>query len=189
MSDGEVPTTHVRLVDPPDRPGRTTVNLLGSLASRLGTLHLVTGADAVGAMTAGLAKLGREVAGTVDGKRFLEAISAGRAGANGDAIWDSLRIGEWASSLPPSPLLDHVRNDLALLLAADLETALAGPLAPADAAGAEGGPVAEPATFPHYLLGLWTFAREVLTAIDALLETTLPEAGRVVPGGSAPEIR
>jgi hypothetical protein len=171
----------VRLVDVPGQTGRTTVSLLASLAARLGALHAVTGADATGSLTAGYAALGREVAVTADGARLKEAIERTRTGANGDALWERLRLQEWASSLPPAPILDDLRNDLALLAADDLDTVLALPPAPAEALGDE-GPLPAPSTFAEYLVGMWAFAHEVVRGIEALVATSASPSSAVRPG-------
>ncbi len=175
----------VRLVDGAAGPGRTTATLVASLAARLGTLHVVSGAQAVGSLVAGFAALGRAVAGTVAGARLKQAIEAGRAGTNGEALWSALGIDEWSAGLPPSPVLDHLRNDLALLLADDLEDTIdllpiPGELAGTDAPDDGAGP-----TFADCVLGLWAFARELDGAVAAVVRETLPPAGAVVAGTGA----
>lgn len=174
----------LRLVDEPDSTGRTTATLLASLAARLAALHSISGADAIGALTAGYAALGRKVAETAEGRRMFEAICRGRAGSNGDRLWNALLIGQWASSLPPSPVLDQLRNDLALLLADDLDAALELPPIPPEIAGVD-RPDPESATPAHYLLGMWAFAREAAAGIEALAAATSPPCERVVPGTRA----
>lgn len=178
---GDPETVRLRLVDEPDSTGRTTATLLASLAARLASLHSISGADAIGALTAGYAALGRRVAESAEGSRMLEAISRGRAGSNGERLWDALLIREWASSLPPSPVLDQFRNDLALLLTDDLDAALELPPMPAEIAGAD-RPAPEPATLAHYLLGMWAFAREVVTGIEALAAASRFSGERVIWG-------
>ena len=162
--------SRVRLVDAAGGPGRTTATLVASLAARLGTLHFVSGAAAVGSLVAGFAALGRELRQTAPGARLHHAIETARAGTNGDALWSALKISDWASGLPPSPILDHLRNDLALLLADDLEDTLALLPIPGEAAGAQ-APVddEQPASFADCVLGLWAFAREITQAVDALV--------------------
>ncbi len=175
----------VRLVDAPEEAGRSTATLLASLTARLATLHLVSGADAVGSLTAGLARLGRDVAGTAAGARLRRALEGGRAGTNGSALWSALRIDEWASSLPPSPMLDQLRNDLALLLADDLQPTLELlpiPPEPADPRTVAGP---EPATFIDFTLGLWVFSLEVVRAIESMAAPTMG-AGPLVPGAQPP---
>jgi hypothetical protein len=169
----------VSLLDEAESPGRTTATLLASLMSRLATLYAVSGADAVGSLVAGYAELGRAVGATAEGARMRSALEAGRPGLNGSLLWSELRLDEWASTLPPSPVLDQLRNDLALLLADDLETAL--DLAPVPA-GLEGRPTPERprATFTDFALGLWAFSRELVAAVDALAAPTLEAPGRVV---------
>ena len=174
----------VRLVDIPGHTGRTTVSLLASLAARLSALHAVTGADSTGSLTAGYAALGRDVAATSDGARLKEAIERSRTGANGDALWERLRLREWASSLPPAPVLDDLRNDLALLAADDLDTVLALPPAPPEAVG-DDGPLPAPSTFAEYLVGMWAFAREVVSGIEALVATSPARTTTVRPGPAA----
>jgi hypothetical protein len=178
---GDLEPARLRLVDEADTAGRTTATLLVSLSARLAALHSISGADAIGALTAGYAALGRKVAETAEGSQMFEAICRGRAGTNGERLWAALLIGRWASSLPPSPVLDQLRNDLALLLADDLDAALELPPMPPDIAGPD-RPDPEVATPAHYLLGMWAFAREVVAGMEALAAATLPPAERVVPG-------
>lgn len=182
---GDSTPPRLRLVDEPHTSGRTTASLVTSLAARLAALHSISGADAIGALTAGYASLGRKVAETAEGQRMFEAICRGRAGGNGNRLWDALLIGRWASSLPPSPVLDQLRNDLALLLADDLDAALELPPMPPEIAGAA-TPEPEPATAAHYLLGMWAFAREVVTGIEALAPTTSSRVEGVIPGTPPP---
>jgi hypothetical protein len=146
----------VRLVDAAEQNGRTTATLMASLTARLGSLYLVSGADAIGSIAAGLAALGRQVAGTAEGARLRAAIEAGRAGANGERLWSELRIEDWLSTMPPSPVLDQLRNDLALLLAPDLEQTLELLPILGEVAGSSAGQ-AERARFADYLIGLWAF--------------------------------
>ncbi|MCI0390632.1 MAG: hypothetical protein MOB07_17945 [Acidobacteria bacterium] len=178
----------VLLIDQADGPGRTTATLVASLAARLATLHLVSGADAIGALTSGFAALGREVSRTAEGARLRKAIEAGRAGANGNELWSKLRIGEWVTSMPPAPALDHLRNDLALLLADDLESALEMMPIPIRMSGAEGAQNTEPATFVDCALGLWAFSRELTRAVEAMVAPTLTPPGGVTAEESDPEL-
>ncbi len=178
-----------RLVDAPAEPGRTTATLLAALAARLGVLHLTSGADAVGSLAAGIARLGRDVARTAEGARLREAIEAGRAGANGDLLWTSLGIGGWVSGMAPRPVVEDLRNDLALLLADDLAETLELMPIPGEAAGDRAEPPT-PSAFADLVLGLWAFSREVVFAVETLAAPTLPPADRVVAGASpdpAPE--
>ena len=184
------PPDRVRLVDRADGPGRTTATLVASLAARLAVLHLVSGADAVGSLTAGFCALGREVSHTVQGARLRKAIETGRPGMNGNALWSSLRIGEWASGMPASPILDQLRNDVALLLADDLETTLELLPIPSHMTGAQGSREIKPATFVDCLLGLWAFSRELVHAVEALAAPTLPPPGETMRAvGPGPEPR
>jgi hypothetical protein len=175
----------VRLIDCADDPGRTTATLVASLAARLGVLHLMSGADAVGAMTAGFAALGREVGRTAEGARLREAIEAGRPGANGNMLWKALLLEEWISSMPPSPVLDQLRNDLALLLADDLEETLRLMPIPGQSVGAKGVQQPEASTFADCLLGLWAFSKELLRSVEALAAPTASTSG-VRPAANPP---
>lgn len=180
------PTDRVRLVDAPQEAGRSTATLLASLMARLATLHLISGADAVGSLTAGMSRLGREVAATAAGAQLRQALESGRAGTNGPALWSALRIDEWASSLPPSPVLDQLRNDLALLLADDLQPTLE--LLPIPAEPSEGGnaPEPTPSTFVDFTLGLWAFSVEVVRAVESMAAPTMGSVSPVVAGAQPP---
>lgn len=181
------PLERVRLIDGADEPGRTTATLIASLAARLGVLHLISGADAVGAMTAGFAELGREVSRTAEGARLREAIEAGRPGANGNALWKALHLEGWVSSMPPSPVLDQLRNDLALLLVDDLEETLRLMPIPGQSVGAKGARQPEASTFADCLLGLWAFSRELIRSVEALAAPTASAEGVRHAAGSEPE--
>ncbi len=183
------PADRVRLVDAPQEAGRSTATLLASLTARLATLHMISGADAVGSLTAGMSRLGREVAATAAGAQLRQALESGRAGTNGPALWSALRIDEWASSLPPSPVLDQLRNDLALLLADDLQPTLE--LLPIPAEPSEGADAVEPAplTFVDFTLGLWAFSLEVVRAVESMAAPTMGSVPPVVPGAQPPPER
>lgn len=163
----------VRLIDAHDGPDRTTATLLASLEARLLTLYVISGADAIGSLVAGFAALGREVSRTAKGAKLRKAIEAGRPGVNGDMLWTKLRIADWASSMPPSPILDQLRNDLALLLADDLEATLELRPMPNQMAGVSGSPPIEPVTFVDCVLGLWAFSTELTRVVEALAAPTL----------------
>jgi hypothetical protein len=175
----------VRLVDVPEEPGRTTATLVASLAARLGVLGLVSGADAVGSLAAGFSALGREVSETAEGARLKEALQRGRVGANGDALWTTLLIGRWLSQMSPSPVIDQLRNDVALLLADDLVETLELLPIPSEPAGASAPELGE-WVFVDLVLGLWAFSREVVATVEAIAEPTIAPVGAVV-SGLAPE--
>ena len=162
----------VRLADAPDESGRTTATLVASLAARLATLYAVSGAAAVGSLVAGFAALGREVSRTADGARLRRALERGRIGANGDALWDTLRIRQWASLVPSAPVLDHLRNDLALLLAPNLHETLALLPIPGEPAGASAAAEEPPTEFLDCIVGMWAYSREMVAAVEALAEPT-----------------
>jgi hypothetical protein len=166
-------THRVKLIDDADEAGRSTATLLASLAARLGALHVITGGMAIGSLTAGFAQLGREVSATPEGARIRQALEQGRPGANGHAIWETLRIGEWASGHPPAPILDQLRNDLALLLADDLEDTLELLPIPPEPTGSRGTEDVPPATFLDFAVGYWAFSREAVRAVEAMAAPTM----------------
>jgi hypothetical protein len=175
-------TPRVQLIDDCNGPGRTTATLVASLSARLATLSVVSAADAVGSLTAGFAALGRETSRTAEGARLRKALESGRAGNNGNALWSALRISLWVSGLPASPVLDQLRNDVALLMADDLEAVLALlPIPPATAA-ALAADDQEPYTFLDCVLGLWAFSTELVRSVEALAEPTADQPGYVVNG-------
>jgi len=175
----------IRLIDGPDGPDRTTATLLASLEARLMTLHLVSGADAVGSLVAGFGALGREVSRTAEGARLRQAIETGRPGVNGDTLWTKLRIADWASSMPPSPILDQLRNDLALLLADDLDATL--DLRPLlnQMTGVNNVQPIETVTFIDCVLGLWAFSTELTRIVEALAALTASNEVVTTPLSSA----
>jgi hypothetical protein len=178
----------VLLIDSADGPGRTTATLVASLTARLATLHMVSGADAVGSLTAGFVALGREVSQSAEGARVRKAIERGRASANGNALWSALRISEWVSGLPASPVLQHLRNDLALLLADDLQDTLEVLPIPSQPAGAQVPESSESATFLDCVVGMWAFSMELVRSVEALAGPTLSPGGFVAAAdGPSPE--
>lgn len=168
--------TRVTLVDEPESAGRDTSTLVGSLAARLAALHLLSGADAVGSLMAGYCALGREVSRTGDGLRLRRALEEGRCGTTGDLIWLRMRIGDWVSSLPASPVLDQLRNDVSLLIADDVSEALDSLPYPPEFAH-DAGPGDERDTFVDFLVGFYVFSLEVIRAVDQLAAPTLGPPG------------
>jgi hypothetical protein len=179
--------TSVRLVDDPDESGRTTLTLIASLASRLATLHVVSGAAAVGSLVSGFAALGRHVARTAEGALLREAVAAGQVGRNGEAIWSALGIGAWATDLPAAPVLDHLRNDLAVVLASDLEATLKLLPIPSEPTQARSDEPDMPALFADCVVGLWAYSREMVRAVEALAAVAAPHAASKVPPEPAPQ--
>ena len=175
-------STPVRLVDSADGPPRTTPSLVASLAARLGTLFAVSGADAIGSLASGVAKVGREVADTADGRRARDAIEAGIAGHNGDALWRALKIDDWVSQLPASPVLDHLRNDYSLLLAEDLDATLDATPAASQSSDDSDTVPEERATFADFLIGLWFISGEVRTMLDDLIAANREEGPMITSG-------
>jgi hypothetical protein len=184
----------LRALDDPAGHRRTTRSLVASLAARLGVLGYVTGGQAIGSHLAGIAALGREIARTEDGERLLAGLERNRAGVNGEALWDALHIDGWLSSMPPSPVLDELRNDLALLMADDLEQILGGP---SDAAAVPTATLAEPrpVCFTEVMLGLWAWGRELTRAVEAAAGTSAAHHLTVIdrrgdgPGLEGPVLR
>jgi hypothetical protein len=176
-----VSPTRVTLVDEPESAGRDTSNLVGSLAARLAALHLISGADAVGSLLAGYCALGREVSRSGDGLRLRRALEEGRCGTTGDLIWLRMRIGDWVSSLPASPVLDQLRNDVSLLVADDVSEALDSLPYPPELAR-DAGPDGERDAFVDFLVGFYAFSLEVVRAVDDLAAPTLEPPGAFEPG-------
>lgn len=165
---GDVPV-EIALID--DHGPRTTADLVGSLLARVATLHAVTGAQAVGSLVAGLGALGRRSAETTaDGARLRETLRASRVAANGDDLWSRLGTGAALAASPPSPILADLRNDLALLLAHDLDAALADLdlIEPAEHIGALAEP--EPIDCVDLVVGLWAYSSEIVSAVQALTD-------------------
>ena len=168
----------VRLADLPGK-SRTTSSLVASLATRLSAMHVVTGGTAIGSLVAGMAALGREAGQTADGARLRDAIATGRPGVNGLTLWTALQIPQWLSLVPPAPILDELRNDMALLLATDLEATITSVPSPGQAAGS-GAPDAEAeVTFIDCVVGLWAFSTELTRAIETLAAPQERPAGTV----------
>jgi hypothetical protein len=164
----------VRLVDPEGDSDRTTAALISSLATRLIILHYTSGVSVVGSLLAGLSLAGREAARTAEGARLRAALAASPAARNGEAIWAALRIGDMAAGLPATPVIEHVRNDLALLLAPDLTETLGEiPVPPALKSRGANAPPGE-ANFLDCMLGLWAHAREITRSVEALASLAPP---------------
>jgi hypothetical protein len=170
----------LELIDEEDA-GRTTATLLGSLSARLASLYVISGADAIGSLTAGFAAYGREVARTAWGARMRRALETSRAGSNGDAIWKTLRIADWASTIPPTPVVQQMRNDMALIAAEDVAEMIAALPIPAQTQGARGLPPTIEANFLDFTLGLWAYAKETAKLIEALAAPTMDDGRPVVP--------
>jgi hypothetical protein len=85
--------------------------------------------------------------------------------------------------MPPAPVLDDLRNDLALLLADDLEPALRSGRENASTMTTELAP-AEPVGFVDLMVGLWAWGRELASAVEiaAGLADLAPQV--VQPAGS-----
>jgi hypothetical protein len=161
-------TVEVRLVDLPEDAGRTTATLFSSLAARLIALHYTSGVSIVGSTLAGLAEIGREVSKTAEGARLRRALETSEVAKNGDAIWKALRIADWTNGMPASPILDHVRNDLALILAEDLSDVVDDIPVPQETRLTRSPRAPEDLNFMDTLLGLWLYSREIVSAIEAL---------------------
>lgn len=176
----------LQLIDEPEGPGRTTATLVASLTARLATLGLVSGADAIGSLTAGFAALGREVSRSSEGARLRAALDSSRAGNNGRALWRVLKMNAWLAGMPASPVLEQLRNDVALLLASDLTDVLAVLPIPAQTAPARVEDDKEPYTFLDCTLGLWAFSAELVRSVEALAAATASAPGQFVEAQSSP---
>jgi hypothetical protein len=175
-----VSAVKIQLIDDAEEAGRSTATLLASLAARLSVLHYVTGATAVGSLVSGYVALGRAASATADGARLRRALEASRAAPNGQTLWSALKICDWLAGLPPSPLLDQLRNDLALLLAGDLDETVSLLPIPCPPQGDRGTVETPPPTAIDCIVGLWAFSRETTIAIEALAAGTM-SGGRVAP--------
>lgn len=175
----------VLLDDATDGVARTTETLLASLVVRVRTLALISGSQAVGSLVAGVAALGREAALGTEGARLRSALERSRAGSNADAIWAALHLGDLASMLPPSPVLEDLRNDVSLLAAPDVERALAD--LDEAAIGAGIGLVREPQRVEalDFLVGLWALGRFLGDAVELLAGRPEPDAAPVPPADAA----
>jgi hypothetical protein len=178
------PPPRARLVDPEGDADRTTAALVSSLATRLIILHYTSGVSVIGSLLAGLNLAGREAARTAEGTRLRRALLASPASRNGAALWAALRIGDMAAGLPATPIIEHVRNDLALLLAPDLaETLGSVPIPPPLRSRGADAPMGE-ANFIDCLLGLWAHSREITRSIEALAALA-PSAPSTFEGAGA----
>lgn len=175
----------VQLIDEAEGPGRTTATLVASLTARLATLRLVSGADAIGSLTSGFAALGREVSRSASGARLRRALEVSRAGNNGGALWAALQMNAWLAGLPASPVLDQLRNDVALLLASDLADVLTVLPIPCTNSAGRVEDESEPYTFLDCTLGLWAFSNELIRAVEALAAATASEQGEYVTSNKA----
>ncbi|WP_421741260.1 hypothetical protein [Cellulomonas sp.] len=176
----------VRLVDEPDRAGRTTAALVASLSGRLAALSLVSGADVVGALAAGVAALGRQAAETTEGRRLRDGLAHGRPATNAALLWKQLGIERWLSTMPPSRVLDQLRNDAALLLVDDLAETFELPPLVAEPTGADRP--ADPARIDplDLMVGMWVLATDTVDLVQALADSSGPPTATVVPGRPAP---
>lgn len=172
---------NIRLIDPPEDAGRTTASLFASLASRLITLHYTSGVSVIGSTLAGLAEAGREISKTAEGARIRRALEASAVKDNGELLWSALRVTGWTEGMPAAPVLDHIRNDLALLLADDLAETIENVPAPLENKVHRSKTVPAAITFIDTLMGLWIHSREIVQSVEALARSA-PEADTVEPG-------
>ena len=172
-------SSRVQLIDESEGPGRTTATLVASLTARLAALRVISGADAIGSLTAGFAALGREVSRTAEGMRLRRGLEAGRPGNNGNALWSALRMNTWLAGMPPSPVINQLHNDIALLLTDDLERTLAVLPIPSQTTTANAVEESDPYTFLDCALGLWAFSAQLVRSVEALATPTSPPAGNL----------
>jgi hypothetical protein len=179
------PDPVVVLGDAPDGAARTTGALLASLVVRTRTLALLSGSQAIGSLVAGVAALGREAAaGSAEAARLRSALERTRPGVNAEALWSALRLGDLPSILPPTPVLEDLRNDLALLVAPDLEQSLAE--LDERSLGTGIGLVLEPQPVEvlDMIVGLWVLSRFVGDAVELIAAPAPPGDGPVAAAGS-----
>lgn len=176
------PNLAASLIDVEDTAGRTTATLVASLAARLASLHFISGAEAIASLTSGFGELGREVSKTSEGAKLREALAASRVATNGDAIWDALRIGAWCSGAMPSPILAQLRNDVALLLADDVEDTLKALPFPPEAPTTAAPPPQQTVNFLDVVVGYWAFSKELVASVEALAESGRSAQQEVRPG-------
>jgi hypothetical protein len=87
----------------------------------------------------------------------------------------------------PAPCWTTFENDLALLLADDLEQALELPPIPNETAGSRGVQSIGPATFVDCVVGLWAFSVELVRAVELLAAPSLEPPGAVARSGTPPD--
>ncbi len=181
---------HVEITAP-SAESRDVDALLSSLLARLRTLGVISGTQALGSIVAGLGQLGQEASRTAEGARLREALQRTRVAANGEALWSRLGMDAAWSAFPPSPVMEELRNDLALLLANDLDAALADVdlIRPADGFGPLREP--EPIECVDLVVGMWAYSREVVAAVDAITAAaSIPETRPPINGdASGPVLR
>lgn len=157
------------VVDDPNGVPRQTTTLLAALLTRSATLGVISGAQTMASLAAGLAALGREASTTIEGQQLRQSIACGRVAQNLDLLFTRLGFGNLASKSPPTPMLEDFRNDLALLLSPDVADVVDAAVVGA-ATGTATGRLRQPVAVDpiDFVVGLWTFSREVVAALDAL---------------------
>ena len=70
------------------------------------------------------------------------------------------------------PVLDHLRNDMALLLATNRHETLALLPIPGEPAGTSAPAEEPPSEFLDCIVGMWEYSREMVAAVEALAEPT-----------------
>ncbi|HEX6641498.1 MAG TPA: hypothetical protein VF215_10325 [Thermoanaerobaculia bacterium] len=165
----------IQLVDVPGE-SRTTTTLLASLAARLGTLHFLSGSTAIGTLVAGIAAHGAQISASAEGARLRRSLEQNRIATNGERLWKELRIADWMTTVPAAPVIDQMRNDLALLLATDVDESLQLMPLPSPMTGGRPGSGEmrdeTTLTFLDYVIGLWALSRELTSAIEAIAAPT-----------------
>jgi hypothetical protein len=172
----------VQLADTERGPERTTATLIASLQARMTALFLVSGADAVASIAAGMARLGRQVSLTAEGMRMRQALESSRAAANGRAVWSKLRLSEWTCGIFPAPVLEQLHNDVAILLAEDVHQVLQALPLPSEMVGPDAMGDTPDVDFVDLAIGLWAFSRELTHCVEDLAAPHLPPRGSFGPG-------
>jgi hypothetical protein len=158
----------VRLADLADGPGRTPASLVASLSARFVALYVSSGSETIASLTAGSAALGREVSRTAEGSVYGRPWPPAGREPTAISVWSKLRLAEWTSGIFPSPVLDQLPNDMALLLAEDLNQVLDALPLPSSPVGLEAIGESPRVEFLDVLLGLWAFSRELTRAVETL---------------------
>jgi hypothetical protein len=91
----------------------------------------------------------------------------------------------WLAGMPASPVLDQLRNDVALLLASDLADVLTVLPIPSTNSPGRIEDEKEPYTFLDCVLGLWAFSSELVRSVEALAAATASKQGEFVSSNGA----
>ncbi|SRR5579883_252481 len=167
-------SSKINLADKDSACPRSTKNLLASLHSRLTILRYISGGEALGSIIAGMAKLGKEVSQTTEGLRLRNALESKHHTSNGRALWQKLRISDWLGNTIPSPVLDQLQNDVALVLSNDLHSELQAFTVydrPTTCLTDDMGKIE--IDYLDVTIGLWAYSRYFIRIIEDLASTSI----------------